>query len=797
MTKRIISLLVAVLMCFNMTGMYVSAGEEALSEDTDEMLYDTHGVIPSLPLEGQINVASIDYYYEEKSDALPGLHGGIDMICPTGTEVMAVYSGTVVSRGASESSYGYNIILEHKDPSGEVFYSRYAHLKKYKVSVGDTVEQGQVIALSGNTGKSTTPHLHLEIYRTSYQDVDQYERSYTAKYLLSLGVEDLMRMRFYYHPICGKYNLTNRKYNLGYGASCFSRCGLETSHNHKSRYADYLELFYERSSATGLYYYFDESAEERLFECETLREYIYAECDLNSDGHLSYYEMMRVESLDLRGLDITSTVGLENFPNLRDVLMGELPDTDVTPDTETPDTDAPDTDAPDTNAPDTDAPDTDAPDTEDIPPETEPVLHQLTVNYKIPKEYTADAGLLGLWKHIDTQGGLNLWKEPEKVNKAGAAVPPGGTFVVTEVVYIKGKARGFVSYNGVEGWCDISNSAWTEQQTSGVGKYTTDRDGYLIYTATGERVRTYHLSDATSDEFMLHSDIRYRPGIDSLLWSYAGELIYSEIELTEIVEGLLTGNMTITLTAKLAKEVYTVDVHYKVPEKYKESIGMIGLWKHTDTETNLTLREGPGTGYDKVGRIPPSTEMVITEIAVTSKYIWGKTTYDGVSGWCALDPSWAEQILWGVGEYAIDAEGHIVHFQTKAHIGTTLYSYMVGADLAHGGDFDFLIASDIFAGWMLTADGDMIYSSTRFQDIFPELDSSDCTVELYAYIIEQEGTVGDANGDGKINEADVTALLEYISGYRKAGMRYDLFDINGDGKINNRDLIALRQMIAA
>ncbi|MDE6063347.1 MAG: M23 family metallopeptidase, partial [Lachnospiraceae bacterium] len=85
-------------------------------------------------------------------------HKGVDWAVPTGTAVVASCGGTVVKAGWS-SGYGYCVYINH--PDGR--QTRYAHLSKVLVSVGQTVSQGQRIALSGNTGVSSGPHLHFEI----------------------------------------------------------------------------------------------------------------------------------------------------------------------------------------------------------------------------------------------------------------------------------------------------------------------------------------------------------------------------------------------------------------------------------------------------------------------------------------------------------------------------------------------------------------------------------------------------------------------------------------------------------
>ncbi len=85
-------------------------------------------------------------------------HKGVDWAVSTGTAVVASCGGTVVKAGWS-SGYGYCVYINH--PDGR--QTRYAHLSKVLVSVGQNVSQGQRIALSGNTGVSTGPHLHFEM----------------------------------------------------------------------------------------------------------------------------------------------------------------------------------------------------------------------------------------------------------------------------------------------------------------------------------------------------------------------------------------------------------------------------------------------------------------------------------------------------------------------------------------------------------------------------------------------------------------------------------------------------------
>lgn len=85
-------------------------------------------------------------------------HPGIDWSTPVGTSVVASCGGTV-SKAGWASGYGYCVFIEHEDGK----QTRYGHLSKVLVKAGQKVKQGEKIALSGNTGNSTGPHLHFEI----------------------------------------------------------------------------------------------------------------------------------------------------------------------------------------------------------------------------------------------------------------------------------------------------------------------------------------------------------------------------------------------------------------------------------------------------------------------------------------------------------------------------------------------------------------------------------------------------------------------------------------------------------
>lgn len=87
-------------------------------------------------------------------------HPGVDIAVPIGSPVRAAGGGAVLQAG-EDPEYGLFVLLEHPDS----LQSKYGHLSRVTVSTGEQVQAGQVIGLSGNTGRSSAPHLHFEIRR--------------------------------------------------------------------------------------------------------------------------------------------------------------------------------------------------------------------------------------------------------------------------------------------------------------------------------------------------------------------------------------------------------------------------------------------------------------------------------------------------------------------------------------------------------------------------------------------------------------------------------------------------------
>lgn len=114
-----------------------------------------------LPTLMPIASAHIGSTFGSRVDPIAGvgaMHEGIDFVTDTGTKVFAA-AGGVVTVAEYHPQYGNMVEIDH----GNDFSSRYAHLSRLGVKPGQVVKRGQELALSGNTGRSTGPHLHFEV----------------------------------------------------------------------------------------------------------------------------------------------------------------------------------------------------------------------------------------------------------------------------------------------------------------------------------------------------------------------------------------------------------------------------------------------------------------------------------------------------------------------------------------------------------------------------------------------------------------------------------------------------------
>jgi murein DD-endopeptidase MepM/ murein hydrolase activator NlpD len=114
--------------------------------------------IPSIwPVHGRISAA-----FGERLDPLDGegaFHAGVDIAAPIGTDIESPADGIVLEAGP-DAGYGKSILIDH----GYGIATRYGHLSRIDVVVGQEVNRGQIIGAVGMTGRATGPHLHYEVH---------------------------------------------------------------------------------------------------------------------------------------------------------------------------------------------------------------------------------------------------------------------------------------------------------------------------------------------------------------------------------------------------------------------------------------------------------------------------------------------------------------------------------------------------------------------------------------------------------------------------------------------------------
>jgi murein DD-endopeptidase MepM/ murein hydrolase activator NlpD len=126
----------------------------------EPLVTQTVRTLAALPLRWPVRAAVSSEFGERPSpwSGSPEFHGGIDIAAHAGTRVVAPSPARVAFVGATPE-YGNTVILDH----GNAVHTRFGHLERVIVKRGQKVERGQPVALSGNTGRSTGPHLHYEV----------------------------------------------------------------------------------------------------------------------------------------------------------------------------------------------------------------------------------------------------------------------------------------------------------------------------------------------------------------------------------------------------------------------------------------------------------------------------------------------------------------------------------------------------------------------------------------------------------------------------------------------------------
>lgn len=136
---------------------------------------DLASCIPAIPPistePGSYRLSSPFGYRTDPITGATKMHSGLDFACPPGNSVYVTGDGIVESVRYDLFGYGNSIVVDH----GFGYKTRYAHLKLILVKVGMSLKRGDMIAETGNSGRSTGPHLHYEVmYRGNFVNPYNY-----------------------------------------------------------------------------------------------------------------------------------------------------------------------------------------------------------------------------------------------------------------------------------------------------------------------------------------------------------------------------------------------------------------------------------------------------------------------------------------------------------------------------------------------------------------------------------------------------------------------------------------------
>ncbi len=110
-------------------------------------------------------------------------HSGIDIAVETGTKIFAPFSGTIIAAEDSGDGYGKRVDIKNEQ-TGQVV--RLGHNSELKVSAGQKIQEGQEVAASGSTGKSTGPHSHVMVYKNE-EDAKGYKNTEAIDPVQAIG----------------------------------------------------------------------------------------------------------------------------------------------------------------------------------------------------------------------------------------------------------------------------------------------------------------------------------------------------------------------------------------------------------------------------------------------------------------------------------------------------------------------------------------------------------------------------------------------------------------------------------
>ena len=317
-----------------------------------------------------------------------------------------------------------------------------------------------------------------------------------------------------------------------------------------------------------------------------------------------------------------------------------------------------------------------------------------------------------------------------------------------------------LSLNDADTWWDYNkeNKSYPSGQTPKLGavacwNYTTGgghvavvekiEDGEITFSNSAYGGKTFYLTYADVDAS--------NGGIDYYTWDFQGYIYITEGQSKEDYYQSLKGDV------------------YKV-----------------DSYDGINLRKGAGTSYSVLTAIPDDTEFVVTETKKADGYTWGKTIYDGYTGWCVLKYTelvYKQPAATKPTPPAVTLPPATVPEETIPSEPVETLPATFDEATVDEATFDEVIVTEPTVPPETTE----YTESTQVPDV-PATESTDDEVEVIA---------GDANGDGKLSITDATIIQKHLARISSlSGKNLKAADLNCDGKISVTDATIIQKKLA-
>ena len=260
----------------------------------------------------------------------------------------------------------------------------------------------------------------------------------------------------------------------------------------------------------------------------------------------------------------------------------------------------------------------------------------------------------------------------------------------------------------------------------------------------------------------------------------SSEMTVTTEELVDDTDYSSVGTPTAKVAVAVTAPTLTVGYHAgggTIPNK------VVGYTYRVESSNGLNMRKDAGTGNARVTALPNKTVFTVMEgdTKEADGYTWGKTTFNGKTGWVVISQYVVKTgDVWG-GDWTL-TDGVVCRTDCTPLIHMVSYGQPM-EDLADVTALGLTKEGHRFAGWCTAEDGTgVVYAAgMKPEELCP--DGGD-TLTLYALWVPI--VLGDADGNGRLNNRDLGLLQRYVNGWDVT--LCPEADINADGTLNNKDL---------